>query len=98
MKNEMKQLTAKQQAKLLKAEAKLPSGFTYVLHAEKDDGSRGDVWGVSVLNEALDDGPIGHVQNNMLAHTSCGEEHAATVRLLLNRAAAAIWGKQPCWN
>lgn len=90
-------LTAKQQARLQKAEAKLPNGFTYLLHTEQDNGSSGDVWGISVRNDSLNNSPIGHVQKNMLAHTSCDEKHVETVRLLLNRAASALWNKQPAW-
>lgn len=96
----MKTLTAKQQERFEKAEAKLPAGYYYELH---DDAAAPKyyaekVWGVSVYNDDLDSGgPVGHVQSNMSAHTACDEEHEATVRLLLNRAAAALWHKQPCW-
>ena len=96
----MNELTAKQQERFSKAEAKLPAGFYYNLHDEADAPKyyADRVWGVSVYNDELDSGgSVGHVQANMSAHTTCGPEHEATVRRLLNRAAAALWHKQPTW-
>ena len=93
-------LTKTQQERFAKAEAKLPKGYYYHLHDEADAPKyyAERVWGVSVLNDELDNGPLGHVQNNMSGNTTCADEHVALVRLLLNRAAAALWHKQPVWE
>lgn len=94
-------LTEKQKERFSKVEAKLPEGYYYTLHDEADAPKyyADRVWGVSVCNDELDGGgAVGHVQNNMHAHTTCAKEHVALVRLLLNRAAAALWHKQPVWE
>ena len=91
-------LTKAQQERFAKVEAKLPAGFSYSLHDE-DAAPKyyaKKVWGVTVWNG--DNNSMGHVQNNMSGYTTCDAEHVALVRLLLNRAAAALWHKQPVWE
>ena len=78
----------------------LPPGYEYHLHDEASAPKfyAEKVWGVSIYNFAIDGGgPLGHVQKNMSAHTVCDEKYASTVRLLLNRVAAALWHHQPNW-
>lgn len=92
-------LSEKQSQKLAAAEARLPDGYSYRLH---DDGSK--VWGVTVYraDENGHEEGVGHVQAPtdgwLQAHTTCKPEDRAAVRLMLNRAAAALWHKQPNWG
>lgn len=106
-------LTAKQDARFAKAEALLPAGYSYHLHDETSgEGSyshltvRGaKVWGVEVRQEREDgrDEGVGLVnapekKGWLQAHTTCQPEAHAAVRLMLNRAAAALWHRQPDWS
>lgn len=101
-------LTAKQDQNFAAAEAKLPDGYSYRLHDETAGGGkfsnlavRGDVvWGVTVEKDGES---VGHVQKPdasgwLQAHTSCPDGERDLVRRLLNRAASALWHRQPNWS
>jgi len=101
-----KKLTAAQNKNMTNAEAKLPQGWSYGLQDEcfgegkyRDVATTGSVWGV-VVNDA-EGNVIGNVSkpngDHLAAGTDCEESLRPAVRLALNRAAAAMWHKQPVW-
>lgn len=91
----MQTLTEKQTERLRKAEAKLPTGFEYVLHDTNDNHAKTAVWGVTLLKDGE---PVGYVGKNMCANCTAGRSDTELQKLLLNRAAAALWHKQPLWT
>lgn len=90
-------LTTAQTRKLAAAKTKLPSGYSYIIH-ELDSGKP---YGVTVLHEGKPDGGMGYTYNQnglIMGQLYTGPcEQMNLVRLALNRAAAALWGKQPTW-
>jgi hypothetical protein len=90
-------LTAKQQAGFSRAAAKLPDGLSYSLHDEADAPKYyTDVWGVDVCDTTGDSlGTVGKDRGRIWAQIY-GEDEKL-VRTALNRAAAALWHKQPVW-
>ena len=87
-------LTERQRVRYEAAEAKLPEGYYYALHSEPGD----HVWGVTVGHDSLDGGICGEVNSRISAFTTCADERIHLVRLLLNRAASALWHRQPTWK
>jgi hypothetical protein len=104
----MTTLTEKQNRKFSAVEAKVPEGYGYYLHSETSGAGRYSnlevsgsvVWGVTVEKNGKS---VGHAQKPdacgwVMANTSCTAEERALVRLLLNRAASALWHRQPMWQ
>lgn len=97
----MKNLTEKQKSKFALATFRLAHGYTYRLHSETGNlGESGPVWGVTV---ELNGESVGHVQRPqrdgfVSALTTCEPQNVKLMRLFLNRAAAALWHRQPNWS
>ncbi len=82
-------LTDKQKAKLKKAEAKLPDGWVYWITNDNH---------VLGLRDTEQDKALATKEGGYIrAQVYTNGAEAAWLALLLNRACAAVWGKQPSW-
>jgi len=81
-----KGLTPKQAAKLAKVEAKLPEGWSYTVTNDNHQVALHSP-SESYVALATRDG------KSLTGQTNIGAKGA----LLINRACAAVFGKQPCW-
>lgn len=91
----MKTITDKQKSALAKAESKLPPGWSYQLHDTNDKHERVTVWGVS-LYDSSSINALAYVGKNISANCTTGK-HASMAKTAINRAASALWHRQPHW-
>lgn len=99
-------LTSAQRRKIDVATRKLPVGAFYRLHDELDNGRTGKVYGVTLFRSEEEElgGGSGYVfrrDGQIFAQLYIADEpteEQRRVALLLNRAAAALWGQQPVWS
>ncbi len=93
--------TRKQAARFARIEAKLPAGYAYYLHDQSDAGFRDQpVYGVSLIGPGRGVGhedSLGYVNRTMGANLTADRPDSDLQQLLLNRAAAALWHRQPRW-
>ena len=93
-------LTDSQKRRLEAATAKLPAGYTYQLHDEADTPHyyAKRVWGVSVVDAGGDvRATVGRKTGGELWANLDPRHDPEKLRLAINRAAAALWHKQPLW-
>lgn len=102
-------MTSKQSARFAVAKSKLPPGYSYRIHDQSDAGFHDQApYGVALSFE----GPTGHAEElgyvgrevvpgraTRISGSATGvREDLQLQQLLLNRAAAALWHRQPRWE
>jgi hypothetical protein len=91
-------LTEKQAEQFEKAKDKLPAGYEYRLHDKDGHHEHVPVWGVTLYRvDGFQETSLGFVGRNMAAKCTTSRKDTALQKLLLNRAASALWHKQPRW-